>query len=40
MSCGGLSDVYVCMRDRLGGHTHTYIYGTAKETEQMLVHAY
>lgn len=34
-SCGGLSDVCVCVHaDR---HMHTYTYGTAKETEQMLL---
>jgi hypothetical protein len=33
--CGGRSGVCVCMHaDR---HMHTYTYGTAKETGQMLV---
>jgi hypothetical protein len=36
-SCGGGSDVYVCMRARLSGHTHTHIYGTATKTETMLM---
>jgi hypothetical protein len=34
-SCGGLSEVFVCMRPPKAD-THTYKYGTAKETEQML----
>jgi hypothetical protein len=36
--CGGGSDVRICMHGV--SHMHTYTYGTAKETEQMLPHAY